>query len=203
MLNVMPVKKDNNVEEEVITEVAVEEEPKPILEPEVEEEVPVVVEPVKENVSQKKDNGWVWMLVAFVLGAMVGTVSGFLVAKTQKSQNAKPQTTVAQTTPAPSASPAAVEIKRADLKVQVLNGSGVVGAAGKAKTFLEGLGYTDVKTGNADGDFAETEIEIKENKSSASEMVKKDLKDEYTLADTIGELDKTSDYDVVITLGSE
>ena len=165
MLNVMPVKKDNNVEEEVITEVAVEEEPKPILEPEVEEEVPVVVEPVKENVSQKKDNGWVWMLVAFVLGAMVGTVSGFLVAKTQKSQNAKPQTTVAQTTPAPSASPAAVEIKRADLKVQVLNGSGVVGAAGKAKTFLEGLGYTDVKTGNADGDFAETEIEIKENKS--------------------------------------
>lgn len=199
----MPMKKDNKVEEEVITEVAMEEEAKPILEPEA-EEVPVVVEPVRENVPSKKDNGWVWMLVAFVLGAVVGTVSGYLVAKTQKLQNSKTQNTiVAQVSPAPSASPVVIEIKRADLKVQVLNGSGVVGAAGKAKAFLEGLGYLDVATGNADGDFAETEIEIADSKSAASEMIKKDLKDKYTLADTIGVLDKTSDYDVVVTLGSE
>lgn len=196
MLNVMPTKKDDKVEEEVITEVVMEEEPKPVLESQV-EEVPVVVEPVKEK-------GWVWMLVAFVLGAVVGTVTGYLVAKTQKSQTAKTQNiTVIQASPTPSASPVAAEVKRADLKVQVLNGSGVIGAAGKAKTFLEGLGYLDVKTGNADGDFAKTEIEIKESKNAASEMIKKDLKDKYTLSDTIGVLDKTSDYDVLITLGSE
>ena len=180
-----------------------DEEPKPILEPQV-EDVPVVIESVKENVPQKKDNGWVWMLVAFALGAVVGMVSGYLVAKTQKSQTAKTQnTTVVQTSPVPSASPAAAEVKRADLKVQVLNGSGVAGAAAKAKTFLEGLGYLDVATGNADGDFAETEVDVKESVSAASEMVKKELKDKYTLSDTVGVLDKTSDYDVVITLGSE
>ncbi len=208
MLGVMPTKKDKALEEEVITEVVVEPE-KPILEPEVEVEEPVVKEDIPPAVSvpavevPKKDNGWVWMLVAFVMGAVAGTVTGYMVARVQKSEIKSQNLTGVQISPTPTATPAAVEIKRADLKVQVLNGSGVAGAAGKAKTFLEGLGYADVKTGNADGDFAKTEIEIKESKSAASEMIKKDLKDKYTLADTVGVLDKTFDYDVVITLGSE
>ncbi|KKU02627.1 MAG: hypothetical protein UX99_C0007G0041 [Candidatus Amesbacteria bacterium GW2011_GWB1_47_26] len=202
MLEVMPVKKDK-AEEEVITEVAVEEPAQPILQPQVVEDVlPAVAVAAEEP--KKENGGWVWMLVAFVLGAMVGTVTGYLVAKTQKFQNSKTQnTTVVQTEgPAPSPSPAA-DVKKADLKVQVLNGSGVAGAAAKAKTFLEGLGYVDVVAGNADGDFAQTEMEIKESKSSAAEMIKKDLKGEYTLADTVGGLDASSDYDVVITLGAE
>ena len=179
-----------------------DEEPKPILEPQV-EDVPVVIESVKENVPQKKDNGWVWMLVAFALGAVVGTVSGYMVAQVQESKVKTQNLTTVQTSPVPSASPAAAEVKRADLKVQVLNGSGVAGAAAKAKTFLEGLGYLDVATGNADGDFAETEVELREDKASASGMLTDDLKDEYTLAETVGVLDESSDYDVVITLGVE
>lgn len=210
MLGVMPKKKTN---EEVIEEVALEPG-KAILEPQEEEASVVEVEPVKEEVppavaaaavveEPKKEKGWVWVLVAFVLGAVVGTVSGYLVAKTQRSQTAKTQNTAVVQTPVPSPSPVTTEIKRSELKVQVLNGSGVVGAASKAKTFLEGLGYADVAAGNADGDFAETEVEVKEGKSSASEMLKDDLKDEYTLADTVGVLDEGSDYDVVITLGSK
>ncbi len=197
----MPIKKAREGEE-VITEVAVEEA--------AEESV---VEPVKENVppavamaveEPKKDSGgWAWMLVAFVLGAAVGTATGYLVAKTQKSQTAETQNaTAVQASPTPSPS-AEAEIKRADLKVQVLNGSGVTGAAAKAKTLLEGLGYVDVATGNADGDFAETEVELREDKASASGMLTDDLKDEYTLAETVGVLDESSDYDVVITLGVE
>ncbi|KKU58398.1 MAG: hypothetical protein UX80_C0003G0053 [Candidatus Amesbacteria bacterium GW2011_GWA2_47_11b] len=210
-LNVMPAKKDK-VSEEVITEVEVEEpaEAKPILEPQV-VEAPPTVEPVKEDVppavqvvseEPKKENGWLWILVAFVLGALVGTVSGYLVAKTQKLQNAKTQTTVAQTSPTPSPSPA-TDVKRADLKVQVLNGSGVAGAAAKAKTMLEGLGYVDVAAGNADGDFAETEIAVKDGQTAVYELVKKDVEDEYTLATEAASLDADSDYDAVITLGAE
>lgn len=194
----MPTKKAKE-EEEVITEVAVEPE-KPILEPQV-EETPVVMEPVREE--PKKEKGWVWMLVAFGLGAVVGTVTGYVVAQVQKSKVKSQNLTLVQVTPTPQPSPAAADIKRADLKLQVLNGSGVAGAAAKAKTFLEGLGYVDVVTGNADGDFAQTEVDIKSAKKSAERMLKKDLGEKYALADTIGELDETSDYDVVITLGVE
>ncbi len=207
--------KKAKTEEEIITEAVVEEAPKPILEPEVVEmPAEAAVESIKEDVPPvvtvapeelKKEGGWVWMLVAFVLGAVVGIVTGYLVAKTQKLQNSKTQntTTVQTEGPTPSPSPAATDIKRADLKVQVLNGSGVAGAAAKAKTLLEGLGYVEVATGNADGDFAQTEIEVKVGKSVAGELIKKDLEDEYSLSDTIGELDESSDYDVVITLGAE
>ena len=203
MLRVMPTKKAKD-EEEVITEVAVEPE-KPILEPHVVEEPAEEVPPAGAAAPEepKKENGWGWMLAAFVLGAVVGTVTGYMVARIQKSKVKSQNLTVVQTSPTPSSSPAVTEVKRADLKVQVLNGSGVAGAAAKAKTFLEGLGYVDVTAGNADGDFALTEVEIKENKASASGMLKDDLKDEYTLADTVGVLDESSDYDVVITLGAE
>jgi len=173
---------------------------KPILEPQVVEapveEVPPAVAVTPEE--PKKENGWVWMLVAFVLGAVVGTVTGYLVAKTRNT------TTVVQASPSPtpSPSPAATEIKRADLQIQVLNGSGVAGAAAKAKTFLEGLGYVDIAAGNADGDFQLTEIAFKKAAGKYTDTLAKDLEAKYTLGPNV-ELEETSNYDVVITLGAE
>ncbi|KKR84041.1 MAG: hypothetical protein UU32_C0051G0002 [Candidatus Woesebacteria bacterium GW2011_GWB1_41_10] len=142
------------------------------------------------------------LLIAFILGLAVGAVTMYLVKAQSSKVSSQQETAVVDQTPEPTTAPV-TEVKREDLKVQVLNGSGVSGAAAQAKTLLEGLGYLDVETGNADGDFAETEIEIKADKAAVEVLVKKDLEDEYSLSDTVGELDESSDYDVVITLGAE
>ena len=203
----MPVKK-KIVEEEVITEMpteAVSAEPVVTAPEVVVEPEPVVAAPspiVTSSEPAKKEGSWWMLIIAFILGLAVGAVTMYIIKAQRSALSPQTETTVVNQSPEPTTAPV-TEVKREDLKVQVLNGSGVSGAAAKAKTFLEGLGYVDVVAGNADGDFAQTEIEIKEAKSSASEMIKKDLETNYTLADTIGTLDSSSDYDVVITVGAE
>ena len=211
----MPTKK-KIVEDEVITEIpkeAVEAEPvvtapEVVVEPEpvVEASIPSVSAPMTTPVISsepvKKEGSWWMLLIAFILGLAVGAVTMYLIKAQRSALSPQSETAVVDQTPEPTTAPV-TEVKREDLKVQVLNGSGVSGAAAKAKTLLEGLGYVDVAAGNADGDFAQTEIEIQDAKLAASEMIKNDLEDEYTLADTIGVLDEASDYDVVITLGAE
>src|SRR3989344_3619400 len=53
-------------------------------------------------------------------------------------------------TQAPTATPTPVEFDRASLSVQVLNGSGVSGEAGRMETYLSDLGYENTEIGNAD-----------------------------------------------------
>ena len=97
-----------------------------------------------------------------------------------------------------------VPVTSLPVTISVLNGSGVAGAAGKAKTTLEGLGYENVAVGNAASqDFAETEFEIKEKKKDYLELLIKDLAKEYTVASKSGILEDDNDYDAVVTLGKE
>lgn len=96
-----------------------------------------------------------------------------------------------------------VELDRAELKIQILNGSGTPGMAGTAQEYLEGLGYQDIDTGNANAyDYEETVIAIKSDKDKYLDLITKDLTEEYTVADETEELDEDSDFDVVITIGS-
>lgn len=107
-----------------------------------------------------------------------------------------------QSSPTPTPTPE-VELDRAELKVQVLNGSGTPGMAGKAQEHLEGLGYQDIDTGNADDyDYKETVIAIKPSKEKYLGLITKDLAEEYTVASETEELDEDSDFDVVITVGT-
>ncbi len=205
----MPVKEEKEEKSMLVPEVVVEAVPEPMPEP-IPEPIP---EPVPElppvltlasEVIEKSDRGWVWMLLAFVLGLVAGGVGGFVLAKIQNSK-AKPDQSVVEkvviSTPSPS--PAVVaQANRADLKVQVLNGSGIKGEAARAKEFLEGLGYKDVKVGNADGDFQLTEIAFKKAASKYTDTLAKDLEAKYKLGPNV-ELEEASDYDVAITLGAE
>lgn len=157
---------------------------------------------------QEKSSGLMWIIVltALLVGALAG---GFITyfSGLSRLQNPLPTATPmvtqqpqATTTPAP----ADTTLKREDLKVQVLNGSGVSGAAGKAKAALEKLGYKDVQTGNAPtSDVAETEISILKAKESYLDMLKKDLEGSYTVSATTKTLPTSSKFDVVITLGKK
>lgn len=92
-------------------------------------------------------------------------------------------------------------LNKEDIKVKVLNGSGVVGEANRVKLILEDNEFTVSETGNADSYEAdETTIAAKAGVSgSALSELKKILEKDYTV--TASSLDAGESVDVVITVG--
>lgn len=94
-----------------------------------------------------------------------------------------------------------LKLDKSSLAIQVLNGSGISGQAGKVQATLEGLGYTDVTTGNADSfDYEDLSISVKSTKANYLKALETDLSDSYTIGDTDTKL-SSSEYDVVIIIG--
>lgn len=148
------------------------------------------------------------ILVGLIVLAGLGLIGGGIwVYKKGLSKVKMPAISLSSPEPTPTEVPTPTpipELKREDLKVQVLNGGGVVGAAGKAKELLEGLGYPEIETGNADSyDYEETEISIKENKKVYLDLLIEDLSEEYTLASESSTLDEDNDFDAVVIVGKE
>ncbi len=108
-------------------------------------------------------------------------------------------------TPTPTVvpTPTPASISRQELKIQVLNGGGVPGAAGKMKKLLESKGYQVVGTGNAkDYEYTETQIIVKPGFEAAIDLLKEDLLD-YTLGEASVTLDPDAEYDAEVIVGEE
>jgi hypothetical protein len=102
----------------------------------------------------------------------------------------------------PSAIPTPSEIKKADLKIQVLNGSGIPGKASQVAAFLVGKGYAQPDTGNADSyDYTTTELSAKKDHQDILDLLTSDLSKDYTLSEQSSVLDADSSYDAVIVVG--
>lgn len=102
----------------------------------------------------------------------------------------------------PTVRPTTGKIKDAtELNIQVLNGSGTVGAAGEVRDYLTGKGYSNVDTGNADNyDYTNVTINIKSSRKEFLADLQKTLEEKYTLADS-GTLSADSSYDAVVIVG--
>lgn len=167
--------------------------PKPFL-----DSPPEVIEEVNSQ-PPKKNLFWLVMPIALLAGAVVGGLVIWLVGPKDTTQTLQPSPSAAQENVEPSP-----VLNRADLRLQVLNGSGVRGAANQMKTTLEDLGYVDVATGNADANnYDLTEIAIKDDKKRYVSLLTADLSKEASVSSEIGPLEEDSDFDVVITLGKE
>lgn len=119
------------------------------------------------------------------------------------SIGAKPTPTPTATA-APTPTPVLETTKKEELSIQVLNGSGTPGEAGKMKTFLEKKGYTVKDTGNADNyDYEATEIQIKSGKEAIYKLLETDLKEDYNLSSSPATLSDDVPYDVRIVVGKE
>lgn len=153
---------------------------------------------------------WIIVPTALLVGALVGGLityfSGISRLDTNTDAAATP-TPVATTSPSVDSEPTTAPVsnlKKDELKIQILNGSGVSGAAGKAKTLLEGLGYKNIDAGNASSsDFATTEVAIKDTKKEYLDAILKDLSKNYEASEAAKPLAATSKYDLVITLGKK
>lgn len=198
----------------VVEEVSVESET-PKEESPVEVETKVVekkVEPVVANIETQEDeeekSNYLWIIIptALLIGALVGGLITYFSGLSKLNADAMPSpvaSTLPEVSPTPTAAPES-NIKREEIKLQVLNGSGVSGLAGKAKTYLEGLGYLSVQTGNAaNSNFTETVVAVKDSKKEFAESVIADLSKNYKVAEKTEVLSASSKYDFVITLGSK
>lgn len=95
-----------------------------------------------------------------------------------------------------------VPLNKADLKIMVLNGSGINGLAARTKTLLEEKGYKIVDIDTANEAREDTLLRFKKDKLAYKELIQGDTKEAFpqvvvedTLADTEG-------YDVLIVAGS-
>ncbi|MBI4058883.1 LytR C-terminal domain-containing protein [Candidatus Microgenomates bacterium] len=139
------------------------------------------------------------ILPIIVILILIGLVAGgyFLLGKTGGTIEATPSPTpISEVTPSPTPAMA-----KEDVKIQVLNGTGVAGEAGKAKDKLTAAGYTNVETGNADTK------DNKETTVSFSETVPADFQDEIItiLEDNYATVNRvttaTGSFEVVIVTG--
>jgi hypothetical protein len=155
------------------------------------------------SVHAKSSLPLMWWIILVVGTALVISFGLFAIVKGKPpiSFGFKPTPTPTQSpTPTPSPEP----VTRANLKIQVLNGGGVVGAGSKMKSFLEGLGYVVADIGNAkDYTYTSTEIHVKAGKEAYMDLLTSDLKDTYTLGTPSADLGKDNPNDAQVIVGKK
>ena len=106
-------------------------------------------------------------------------------------------------TPKPASNPIdkTTGLDRSKLSVEVQNGSGEAGVAGKAAGILKDLGYL-ASTGNADNfNYSNVTIQVKSTKSDYLALLKKDLSASYTIGSSSSDLSATSSADALVIIG--
>lgn len=138
--------------------------------------------------------GGVILLVGVVLGGVMRARSG--------ASEVEPIviTPKATSTPAPTPEP----VDWAELKVQILNGSGVTGEAGVVSKILEGVGFESemITAGNADSyDYTKAEVRVKTGLSEqVYQAIAEALKADYQVM--MGEeLAENEEYEVIVIVG--
>jgi len=186
-------KKEESYDKYTLPDVKEDQDSKTTEEIEVSQSVP------NEHSFWRGGRGIAWAVIVFV-SISVALVSGFLVYKdtSERLSGSQAGEGAAVTT----TEPIATSVPKSAVKIQVLNGGGIAGSAAIAKTFLEGLGYQDVETGNADSyDFETTTVQVKETKKDLSDLLIKDLSVKYEAGTSSTFLDEENDFDVIVTIG--
>lgn len=199
---------------EVVDEIPVKTVPESV--PQVNQEV-VSESPVNDNVfevqTEVKKNLLRYFIIIAIgsfligLGSMAG-ISIFL----QKIPFELPfiQRKIAEVTPSSeptiTVEPTKVTVVNlAEYRIEVLNGSGITGAASKLRDVLTTDGFKVLSAGNADkSDYTDTIISAKKNVNSAYlEKLKENLNKTYTsVIDSKTSVPESSEADVIITIGS-
>ena len=131
-----------------------------------------------------------------------GTISSSLFKKPEPTTNPEPTTTIIVPSVTSQLSPTAKPLSdKSVIKIQILNGSGIEGQAGKLGSLLQEVGYENIATGNTDN--LEERTIIVYNK-----LLSKDVLTEITSAieddfpdPTLKEASQAGEFDILITTG--
>lgn len=141
------------------------------------------------------------VLAVVALGALVGGSIYYFKTRSQQAEVVEQERTAAPT-------PTPTEAQAQDLSeynVQILNGSGIAGQAGKVKALLEEAGFEDFEVGNADTyDYTDTEVRMMADIPNALFAKIEDALSEAGYSIKKGAaLSSEGDFDIVITVGSK
>ncbi len=129
-----------------------------------------------------------------------GKVPTFIAKSTPTPTMAIPTVTKDTPTPTPSPTPA---IDKKEIRIKVLNGSGIKGKASEVKDLLAAKGYQDILTGNAEEfDYEKTELQVTNEASESAKLVITDIKDSVS-DPKVTPLTGKSAADIVIIIGSD
>jgi hypothetical protein len=150
---------------------------------------------------------WLVIILIAVAVAIVGlTIRQFMSkgdeVRTVVSEENTP-TPTEEPTPTPSPMPEILE--KSEVKIQILNASGITGRAGKAAKALEAIDFENIDTGNADvSDQVETVVEYspKIDQKIVDEVLA-EMKEMFTNVRTIANSSLTDDYHIVISTGTD
>lgn len=110
--------------------------------------------------------------------------------------------TVAPTTKSVNPVDQSTGLDRSTLSVEVQNGSGETGVAGKGADVLSGFGYKIAAKGNADNfNYEGATIRVKSTKANFLALLKKDLGFSYTVGSTSADLSSDSTADALVIIG--
>ena len=165
----------------------------------------------KEGDVKKKGQGFfkIFLIILTVLSLLAVIAGGFyLYQKNLSNKTVKPEETkeaIVTITPstAPTVTPTATTVDYSKYSLQILNGSGVPGEAGKAKELLVNYSFKSVATGNASSyDSEKTVISLKENiPDQVFSDISKTLNSTYDVESSKEVLNDSSNYDIVVTVG--
>lgn len=136
-------------------------------------------------VTKKKSGLTNVILIVIILAILIagGIFSWRYFNKTSQSANVNPSS-LQTSTPEPTRS-----LNRENWSFEVLNGSGVTGVAKKAVGVLTSLGYTVIKTGNADkSTYTQNQLYVRDESSDQIDLLLADLKTDFNIASVSGQL---------------
>lgn len=146
----------------------------------------------------KKPSGKLITLILFILAVLVIGGGIYFVAGVGSSKREQQEEAA---TPTQTPTPTPQRVNRSEWSFEVLNGSGVTGAAKKLADQLKELGYQVSKVGNADRDDYETsQLYVSEDFADKVDAVVVDIKDIIKIASIAGEL-KNSTASARIIIG--
>lgn len=124
-------------------------------------------------------------------------------ALTMAEESAATEAQTAAETPSEAPStPATPAIDKASLKIKVLNGSGVNGAASEAQKVLEEAGFKIAATGNARNfNYESSYVYYPSGKSAEANLVSESIKDKYSV--TTEENSVADGYDALVVIGKK
>jgi cytoskeletal protein RodZ len=107
-------------------------------------------------------------------------------------------------TPKPTKNPIdkSTGLDRSELTIEVQNGSGMEGAAGKVSDFLKEYGYQISSTGNADNyEYSGVTVIVKSGSSDYLGLLKADLQTKYSVTSTSNDLSASVSADALVIIG--
>jgi len=153
---------------------------------------------VTEN-KQDKKNQHLFIVGTILFGAII--ILTILIIIYWRTMSTKQTTTLAVVTPAPVITPTPMLFSSSGFTLEIRNGSGVTGAAGKAAEKFRARGYTVVSVGNNDT-IKQTQVYVTEEKLLFEKELLLDIQKDLPSATFAGRL-KSGSVSAEIIIGKE